>query len=53
MAGTPTEHAEHWKVPEIVEFALKFMALTFRNTFVLQQWKEVIHSMRPAIDGQT
>ena len=23
LGGTPTEHAEHWKAPEIVEPALK------------------------------
>ena len=60
VGGAPTEHAEHWKAPEIVESALKYTAITFRKTFdsnnkrdVLQHLKDVIHSMRPIIDGQT
>ena len=61
MCGAPDEHAEHWKAPEIVESALKYMALIFRKTFnsnnkrdVLQRGlKEVVHSMRPIIEGQT
>ena len=58
--GLPGEHAEHWKVPEIVESALKYTALTFRKTFsknnkrsVFQRLKYVIHSMRTVIEGQT
>ena len=56
----PAEHAEHWKVPEIVLSALKYTALNFRKAFnsngkrdILQRLKEVIHSMRPVIEGQT
>ena len=44
----PAEHAEHWKAPEIVEFALKYTALTFRKAFnssnkrdILQRLKEI------------
>ena len=58
--GAPAKHAEHWKAPEIVEFTLKYTALTFRKTFnsnnqrdILQQLKYVIHSMRPIIEGQS
>ena len=53
VGGAPAEHAEHWKVPERVQSALKYTAFTFRKTFnsnnkrdVLQRLKEVIHSMR-------
>ena len=60
VGGAPTEHAEHWKAPEIVESPLKYTALTFRKAFnsnnkrdVLQQLKEVIHNMRTVIEGQT
>ena len=60
VGGAPAEHDEHWKAPEIVESALKYMALTFRKAFdsnnkrdILQRLKEAIHSMRPAIEGQT
>ena len=60
MGGAPVEHAEHWKVLEVVEFALKYATLTFRKRFnsnikinVLQRLKDVIHSMRPVIEGQT
>ena len=60
VGGAPAEHADHWKAPEIVESALKYMALTFRKTFsnnnkrdILQRLKEVIHSMKPVIEGQT
>ena len=53
------EHAEYWRAPEIVEFFLKYRALTFRKSFnsanrdILQRLKEAIHSMRPVIEGQT
>ena len=54
----PAEHAEHWKAPEIVKPAFNYTAL--RKAFhsnnkraILQQLKEVIHSMRPIIKGQT
>ena len=60
MGGAPAEHTEHWKTPEIVESVLKYTVFTFRKTFnssnkrdVLQRLKEVIHSMRPVIEGQT
>ena len=60
VVGAPAEHAEHWKAPEIVESALKYTALTFRKAFsinnkrdILQRLKEVIHSMRPVMEGQT
>ena len=60
VGGAPAEHAEHWKVPEIVESALKFTALTFWEAFndtnkrdILQRFKKAIHSMRPVIEGQT
>ena len=60
VGGSPTKHAEHCRAPEIVESALKYMALTFRNTFnsnnkrdVLQLFKELIHSIRPVIYGET
>ena len=60
VGGAPAEHVEHWKAPEIVESTLKNAALTFRKAFntnnkrdVLQQLKEVNHSMRPVIEGQT
>ena len=60
MRGAPPEHAEDWEIPETVESALKYTALTFRKTFnsnnkrdILQQLKEVIHSMTPVIKGQT
>ena len=60
MGGAPAEHAEHWKAHKIVESALKYTALTFRKTFnsnnkkdILKQLKEVIHSMKPVIEGQT
>ena len=60
VGGAPAEHAEHWKAPEIVESALKYTACTFRKTFnsnnkrdILQRLKEVIHSMRPVIEGET
>ena len=60
VGGASAKHAGHWKVPEIVEPALKYMALTFRKAFssnnkrdILQRLKEVIHSMRPVIEGQT
>ena len=58
VVGAPAEHAEHWKAPEIVESALKYTALTFRKAFsinnkrdILQRLKEVIHSMRPVMEG--
>ena len=51
---------QHWKASKIVESVLKCTALTFRKEFnsnkkknILQRLKEVIHSMRPAIEGQT
>ena len=60
VGGAPAEHVEHWKVPEIIESALKYMALTFRKSInssnkrdILQRLKEVIHSMGPVIEGQT
>ena len=60
VGDKPAEHAEHWKAPEIVGSTLKYMALTFRKVFntrnkvdVLQRFKEVIHSMRLVIEGQT
>ena len=60
VGGVLAEHAEHWKAPEIVEPALKYMALTFRKAFnsnnkrdILQRLKEAIHNMRPVIEGQT
>ena len=60
VGGAPAKHVQYWKIPEIVESALKDMALTFRKAFntnnkrnVLQKLKEVIHSMRPVIEGQT
>ena len=59
VSGAPVEHVKHWKAPEIVESALKYTALTFREAFktknkrnVLQRWKEVIHSMRPVTNEQ-
>ena len=58
--GAPAEHAEHWKAPEIVESALEYTPLPFRKAFnsnnkidILQLLKEVIHSMRHIIEGQT
>ena len=60
VGGAPAEHAEHWEAPEIVESTLKYTALTFRKAFnsknkrdILQRLKEVIHSMKPVIEGQT
>ena len=60
VGSAPADHAEHWKAPEIVESALKYTALTFRKAFnsnnkkdILQRLKEIIHSMRPVIEGQT
>ena len=60
LGGAPVEHAEHWKVLEVVEFALKYATLTFRKRFnsnikinVLQRLKDVIHSMRPVTEGKT
>ena len=60
VGGTPTEHVEHWRAPEIVQSALKYTALTFKKAFnnnnnrdSLQQLKEDIHSMRPVTEGQT
>ena len=60
VGGATTEHAEHWKAPEIVESALKYTALTFRMAFnsnnkrdILHRLKEAIHSMRLVIEGQT
>ena len=51
----PAEHAEHWKAPEIVESALKYMALIFRKAFnsnnkrdILQRLKEASYNMRPS-----
>ena len=60
VGGAPAEHSGHWKAPEIVEFALKYTSVTFRKAFnsnnkrdILQRLKEVIHSMRPVIKGQS
>ena len=60
VGGAPVERGEHWKAPKIVESALKYTALTFRKSFksnrkkdILQRLKEVIHSTRPVIVGQT
>ena len=60
VGGAPAEHGEHWKAPEIVESALNCKALTFRKSFnsnnrrdIQQRLKEVIHSIRPVIEGQT
>ena len=60
VGGAPAEHAEPWKAREIVESALKYTDLTFRKAFssknkrdILEPLKEVIHSMRPVIIGQT
>ena len=54
------DRAEHWKPSEIEESALKYMALTLRKAFnssnkrdIIQRLKEVIHIMRPTIEGQT
>ena len=54
------EHAEYWKAPEIVESTLKYTVLSFRKTFNsnnkgdVRQWlKDVIHIMRPVIQGKT
>ena len=33
MGGGSTDHVEQWKVPEILESALKYTALIFRKTF--------------------
>ena len=59
LNGAPTEQADHWKAPEIVESALQYTALTFRKAFdsnnkggALQRLKDVIYSMRPLIEGQ-
>ena len=60
VGGLAAEHTEHWKALEIEEFTLKFMALTFRKALNsnnkkdgLRRLKEVIHSMRLVIEGQT
>ena len=60
MGVAPAEHVERWKVPEIVKSALKYTTLTFRKAFntsdkrdALQRLKEVVHSMRTVIKGQT
>ena len=52
VGGASAEHVEHWKVPEIIESALKYRAVIFRKLFntnnkrdILQRLKEVIHSM--------
>ena len=49
VGGAPVEHAEHWKTPEIVESALKYMAVTLMKTLnsnkkrnVLQRLKEML-----------
>ena len=60
MGGATAECVEHWDVPEIVESALKYTTLTFRKTFnssskrdILHRSKDVIHGIRPVIEGQT
>ena len=60
VGGAPAEHVEHWKTSGIVESALKYTAVTFRKAFntnnkrdVLQRLKEVVHSMKHVIEGQT
>ena len=60
VSRAPAEHTEHWKAPEIAESALKYTTLTFRKTCnsnikrdVPQRLKEVIHSMRPVLEGKT
>ena len=39
VGGAPAEHVEHWKTPEIVESALKYTALTFKEVIQQQQQK--------------
>ena len=39
VGGAPSEHAEYWKALEIVESALKYTALTFRENMQQQQQK--------------
>ena len=53
VGGAPAQPAEHWKTSEIVESALKYMALIFRKTFntsnikdILQRLKKAIHSIK-------
>ena len=60
VGGTPIKHVKYWKAPRIVEFTLKYTVPTFRKAFdsnnkrdVLQRLKDVIHTMRPAVTGQT
>ena len=60
MGGAPAEHVEHCKAPETVEPALSYTTLIFRKLFnannkrdTLQRLKEVIHGMRPVIEGET
>ena len=60
VGDAPTEHVEHWKASERVASALKYTVLTFKKAFntnnkrdILQRLEEVIHSMRPVIEGQT
>ena len=60
VGGAPAVHAAHWKATEIVGSPLRYTALTFSEAFnnsnkrdILQRLKEVIHSMKPVIDGQT
>ena len=60
VGGAPAEHVEHCKAPETVEPALSYTTLIFRKLFndnnkrdTLQRLKEVIHGMRPVIEGET
>ena len=60
MGDAPADGAEHWKPSEIEESTLKYIAVTLRKAFnssnkrdIIQRLKEVIHIMRPTIEGQT
>ena len=37
MGGVPTEHTEHWKVPEIVESTLMYTAQGRQSTATIKE----------------
>ena len=48
-SGAPTKHVEHWKVPETVESALKYTALTFSMMFNSNNKRDVFQRLKDII----
>ena len=46
VGGATAEHAEHWKAPEMVESALMYTALTFRNEFKSNNKRDLLQRLK-------